>query len=379
MKKITDLIDRPKCLLTGKDNMEALYTIKDLPVFMGCVETPPEEDLCADEEWQICPETGLIQLGRLLPLDILYLNQHNDGIGKLWQDHYLAFAQFLAKFKPKNILEIGAGNDAIAKYFLDKNPETTWTAVEPHPQFIADPRVKIVTAWFDDKFKLDTTVDTVVHSHVLEHTYDPFAFIEHISTFLKPGDRHIFTFPNLLAMIQNKYTNGLNFEHTVFLTEDITDYVLTRSGFKILEKQYFGDGHSIFYATEKRGEVPVPPLPNKYAEYKRIFLDFIDYHRKIIDELNSRIESSAEPIYLFGAHIFSQFLLSFGLKSAKIMGILDNSLPKQGKRLYGTNFTVSSPEVLAGKGRINVILKAGSYNDEIKKQLLTINPDITVW
>ena len=52
---------------------------------------------------------------------------------------------------------------------------------------------------------------------------------------------------------------------------------------------------------------------------------------------------------------------------------------KQGKRLYGTNFMVKSPEILKEKGEVNVILRAGSYNDEIAKQLLSINEKIKIW
>ena len=53
---------------------------------------------------------------------------------------------------------------------------------------------------------------------------------------------------------------------------------------------------------------------------------------------------------------------------------------KQGKRLYGTRFTIESPKILKNKGPVNVILKAGGYNAEIKKDIIeNINPEVTFW
>jgi hypothetical protein len=100
----------------------------------------------------------------------------------------------------------------------------------------------------------------------------------------------------------------------------------------------------------------------------------------MIKELNDQIEKSAKPVYLFGAHIFSQTLIQFGLKTDKIVSILDNSPMKQGKRLYGTRFTIESPKILKDKGPVNLILKAGGYNAEIKKDILeNINTQVEFW
>ncbi|MGB2580230.1 MAG: methyltransferase domain-containing protein [Minisyncoccia bacterium] len=378
MKRLTEYIERDKSLITGKENLEHLYTFKDFPVFMGCVETPQEDDVVADMVWNICKDTGLIQLGKLLPLEILYLNQHNDGVGEIWQDHYKTFAKFLEKFKPKQILEIGGAHDYIANNLWDLNKDVEWATVEPNPQYIDNPKIKVLQAWFDDKFKLEIPVDTVIHSHVLEHTYNPFEFLENISKFLKKGDKHIFTFPNMLSMLENKFTNCINFEHTILLTEEIVDCILLKTGFKIIKKEYFGTPHSIFYATEKI-DVPniISPIPNNYEPYKEVFMDYINYHINIVKGLNIIIEESKEPVYIFGAHIFSQALIQFGLKTGKIVGLLDNSLSKNKKRLYGTSLIVESPKILKGKGKVKVILKAGIYNEEIKKDILeNINSEV---
>jgi len=380
MKKLKAGHIRTTSLLSPRSALERLHTFKDFPVFMGCTDAPQKNDIVADMVWDICKKTGLIQLRKLLPLEVLYMDQHNDGTGKVWKDHYAAFAKFLYKYKPKNILEIGGAHDQIAQNFWKFDPRVKWTTVEPNPQHITSDKIRVIKAWFDESFTIDAPIDTVIHSHVFEHAYEPIKFIEHIGRFLKKGERHIFTFPNLLAMLEKKWTNCLNFEHTAFLTEEITDYVLKKEGFIILEKQYYGHPHSIFYATEKSSRPKKKPsVPNKYKQYKTLYKDYITYHLDMIKGLNSQMKRCKDPVYLFGAHIFSQTLIQFGLKTDSIVSILDNSPLKQGKRLYGTNFFVHSPEILRGKGKVKVILKAGTYNEEIAKQVLQINSNVEFW
>jgi hypothetical protein len=90
------------------------------------------------------------------------------------------------------------------------------------------------------------------------------------------------------------------------------------------------------------------------------------------------IENCDYPVYLFGAHIFSQYLLKSGLNGSVIVNILDNDQKKQNKRLYGTNLTVESPEILRNVKNPVVILKAGFYNEEIKSDIINnINPKTT--
>lgn len=376
-KKRCKTESREISIITGEKNLEPVFTLPNFPVYMGCTEKDRTEDLFADMEWVICPKSGILQLLKLIPLEILYQNQHNEGLGQVWKDHYCEFVDFVNRFSPKSVLEIGGAHGMIGSMYKDLNAESSWTVIDPNPT-VTDNRLKVIKGWFDEGFASKKNFDAVIHSHVLEHLYNPSELIAHIAKFLKEGQMHIFTFPNLYEFLKKKYTNGLNFEHTLFLTEEIVDYLLKINGFEIIEKRYFRD-HSIFYSTKKvapqRAEVP-----NRYEEYKKMFMDFVNHHQEMVDVLNILLDKSKEDVYLFGAHIFSQYLLAFGLKTEKIVSILDNSQMKQGKRLYGTKFYVESPQVLKGKGKVNVILKAANYNDEIKKDILeNINSEVIFW
>lgn len=375
-----EYIVRSKSVLMGRESLEHLYTFRDFPVFMGCTEKASSEDIKADMSFSICKDTGVIQLDKLLPLDLVYQSQHNDGIGKIWQDHYLAFSRFLDEFSPKKVLEIGGAHDFIAKDFLTRYPSAQWTVIEPHPLFESNDRIRVIKGWFDDNFVFDDSIDTIVHSHVFEHTYNPLAFLKHISNFLKPGEKHIFTFPNMVEMLSKKYTNCLNFEHTAFLAEPFVDALLHNNGFRILKKEYFQD-HSIFYATERIGieNFDEIKIPNKYEEYKKLFGDFIEYHEKLVTDLNTKISKHQGEVFLFGAHIFTQYLLEFGLAVERIKNVLDNSEIKNKKRLYGTRLIVENPKIISGLDSPAVVVKIGAYRDEVIQQLKKINPSVVIF
>ena len=67
-----------------------------------------------------------------------------------------------------------------------------------------------------------------------------------------------------------------------------------------------------------------------------------------------------------------------GLKKKNIIGILDNDKEKANKFLYGTNLKINKPLILKTIDKPCVILRAGSYNKEIKKQLLEINNSVII-
>jgi len=174
-------------------------------------------------------------------------------------------------------------------------------------------------------------------------------------------------------MIKRKYTNAINFEHTIFLTQSYIEYLLSKYHFRVIKKEYFKEDHSIFYACIRDSKVQSSDLPKGLFEYnKKLFLEYVNYHHQLIDELNSKIKTlrKNQKLYLFGAHVFSQYLISYGLNVKRIDCIIDNDFNKQGKRLYGTDFKVFSPKILSNDNDPVVILKAGVYNQEVKKDIL---------
>lgn len=366
------LIARNTSVVTGKKNLEHLITYTKFPVFIGCTDKPRKQDFLTDMSFSICRDSGMIQLDRLIPLDILYAEYHSEAVGGVWREHHEKFVAFVSQFSPKDVLEIGGSNCFIAERYVGKKKGVRWTIVEPNPVKSKNPNIRVIPKLFDGHFRIKGAIDAVVHSHVLEHMYDPDTFLKNVNGLLAEEQLHVFSVPHLEKYLENGQSNCVNFEHTLFLTEYFIDWFLAKNGFVIVEKRYFHE-HSIFYATRKSVKTAPVRLVSRYKEYKKRFVRYVNDNRKIVRDINRKIARAEKPAYLFGAHVFSQLLLNLGLDAKRIQSVLDNSKIKQGKRLYGTGLMVASPDILKGEKNPVVILRIGAYQKEIRDQIRNIN------
>jgi len=365
------MIERNSDLIYGNEDLEFLYKYKTFPAFMGCVNSPIQDDVLFDMSWYISKNSGMIQLNPLLPLEIVYKESHFSGtIGKIWDNHHENFSIFISKYKPKNVLEIG-GFHAILANKCFKYIKCDWTIIDPNPQINKDCKIKKIKGFFDEKFNCNDRYDTIIHSHLIEHVYDINKFLDKTVSLLEEKAKVIFSVPDLKIMLENGNTNALNFEHTYYISEDYIDFFLSKYKFKIIEKVKYLENNSIFYCVEKNSHEKQKELKKHfYKKNKSLFLGCINKYVKETKKINKSISKLNSNIYLFGAHIFSQMLISNGLQIEKIKNILDNDVRKQEKRLYGTNLFVKAPSILKNEEQPIVILKAGIYNSEIKKEIL---------
>lgn len=365
-----EVISRDKCILNDVKDLEFLYSFKNYPVFMGCTNEELSSDIFFDMDWYISKSSGLIQLKNLLPFDVLYPQTHGAGsIGKLWNQHHTSFANFLHKFKPKSVFEIGGSHGILNNKYseLDVVP---WVIVDANPNPIDNCNATFIEDIFDEDFEYDGDYDVLIHSHLFEHLYDPLKFMEKISSMLSNSKKMIFSIPNMDVMLDRKYSNCLNFEHTFFVTEPYIEFILSKYGFEIIDKEYFMEDHSIFYAVIKTESTNQKNIDSSlYLKNKTQYINYINHYQNLVSKINSQIEDK-DNVHLFGAHIFAQNLLSFGLNQSKIKFILDNDISKHDKRLYGSDLFVKSPKILKDIYNPVVVLNAGVYNNEIKKDII---------
>ena len=380
--KNNNVIVRKHSLLDSSSKLEHLHTFRNMPVSNGCTTNSKSDDIVMNQIWDICKNTGLVQLRELAPLDLVYKFPHNDGVGNTWENHDMELCNFIDEMNLKKVFEIGAGNGRLGKLYLSKNTTNHWTALEPNHSYdeIVMPNLVHLREWFDLNYKIDKHYDAIIHSHVLEHSYDPTSFLKSIYEQIDNDTLHIFSIPNLLYFIKKKFTNGLNFEHTVFLTEKIVDNILNTVGFEIVKKHYYHEFPCIFYVTKKSEPKEVTYSKSIYQENKKVFLDYVDGQFEDIKKLNDKISKFDGEIFLFGGHIWAHYLIFNGLRVDKISCLLDNSKMKQGKRLYGTSLKVKSPKILKGRENVAVIVKAAQHSREIKDDIYNnINNKVIFW
>lgn len=252
--------------------------------------------------------------------------------------------------------------------------------MEPNPDPVQGCEAQYIKGFFPkDKAKLrNIQFDCIVHSNTWEHMYDPVAFLKEVKSIMKLSMYMVFSIPDFEGQLKSCFTSMMNFEHHTYLSEEYVDVLLEAFGFEILKKKKYGNCHSIFYVTRLASvqqEEKIRLNRGMYHINKKRFQSFFDYHKNKVKSWNEEIkkykaEKNDCKVYLFGAHITSQYYLAYGLEEWNISGVLDNNPDKQGKRIGGRSWFVQSTEVLETLENPIVILSNSPYREEIKEGIL---------
>ena len=363
------------CPVSGDNNFEELFRISNFPIYMGVVEKSFEPEFM-DMVFNINSSTGTVQIFPRVPIEKLYFKSHGSGkIGNVWKEHHELFYSMISEHLIGNIVEVGGGHNSIHSLpFKNKNNFKIFS-FDPNGKDNENKNIFVINEFFSEKALKDNKINNIklfIHSHLLEHIYDPLNFLKTINKFLDNDGLHIFSIPNMSKMIESNLANAMNFEHPFYLDEKLVEHLLIISGFDILEKKYYKSNHSIFYKTTKIKPKNAGSF-NNYKTNKSIFKNLIDSWTSDVSEINEKILNYRDNVYIFGAHVFSQNLISNGLSVKNIVSVLDNDPEKHGQILYGTRLKVNSPAIIAQDHAPLIILRAGSYNEEIRNGILKIN------
>lgn len=373
-----NLISRSKCCVCKSSSLEELLNLQDFPIYMGTTVKPLETDLYANQEWVCCNNCGCTQLKKLVPLEVLYSNQHSAGaVGQIWIEHHRAFAKFILKGGERDICEIGAAHGELSRIILEAAPEIDYLVIEPDPGQV-HPKAKVLRGYVEDFYDEISSYSNIVHSHVLEHIYEPAVFLESVSRRMDVGARMYVSFPNIAKLLEKRGTNSLNFEHTYFLHPKQVESLIKLYGMELIDQEEYLD-HSYFMCLEKKLEsVSNSGEIASITFTKNMLTDMWEELSEFVNRTNALLVDSNIPTYVFGAHVFTQGLINLGLETKSITGVLDNSNTKVGQRLYGTHLMVFHPNQIALMKSVRVILKVSHYQEEIKNQLLLINPSVEI-
>jgi len=367
---------RSTCCICDSQNLDPFRIIPNFPVYMGVSAFSESQDQFLDQVWVLCKKCKTLQLGELAPLSLLYSNNHHtEVVGDTWARHHLAFSKFISLASGDKICEIGSAHDYLATLILDKNSTVDYLSVEPDPTKM-DSRVKHIRDFAENQLEQIAQCNVVIHSHVLEHVYNPRTFLSSLSSVMKANGRMYISFPNITELLAHSGVNGLNFEHTYYLSKRNFLNLINHAGLTVIRTEDF-ESHSFFYELVKLDTVDnfeEEVFTDEYEAFNKLW----DGLQEFVDSAVPEIEASSAPTYIFGAHIFSQALLSLGLNKIVIQGILDNSEAKQGERLYGSKALTYAPDVIKELPQVNVVLRASHYQSEIKSQLQSINPRVKI-
>ena len=352
------------------------YNFVNFPIYMGTTTQDSSEDQFCDMAFSSCGDCGTVQLKNLIPLEILYKESHAGVVGKTWDEHHNKFCDFISQYTSGNLVEIGGSNLKVANILAKLDSVKKITVFDNQISFENLKSDKIVPKEeFFDVSKVASDTDCIIHTHLIEHLYTPLKQIQEISDALSVGSYMMFAAPLIDNMLDDYFTNAMNFEHTYLLTKKKIEYMMSEANFEIIDVFDFSK-YAAFYVCEKTNSSSVKYL--NFSEFKDndTIYNFLSYHLEEVKNIKAQINTSKENTFIFGAHIFTQYLLNFGLEEGLFANILDNDPNKIDNRLYGTNLFVRSPKILKNYESPLVILKAAQYTEEIKQDILeNINPN----
>jgi len=371
---------RNQCVICDSVKLEFLYNFQKFPIYMGISKN--NNDKFYDQHWVICKDCGTIQLQYLIDLDELYGVPHNPAVGNMWRMHHKKFAKYAQQYLGKNILEIGGGNLIIANNICENNKDIRkYIIYDKHFDYTENKHnaIYIKQEFFTENQDIENEIiDTIILSHTFEHFYDINKYCKKFNEILSDKGKIIISIPHIKKWLSNNFTNALQFEHTYMVDENNLQFILSKHAFKLINIEWFSE-YNLFITFEKQEKLKVFTLNNNYEENKKIFSNFIEFQINNIKNINEQLKKYENyDLYIFGCHVFAQYMTYFGLNESMFKGLLDNDINKQQYRLYGTSLITFSPNIIKYVKKPCVIVQMGIYTEEICEQLIHLNKNVKI-
>jgi 2-polyprenyl-3-methyl-5-hydroxy-6-metoxy-1,4-benzoquinol methylase len=176
---------------------------------------------------------------------------------------YPCISRLLANVPPGSIvMDVGCGNGSFISLFQDRNWQLHASDFSPTGIELARKTFPNIHFFLADAETLHTDflatigqVDVIISTEVIEHVYDPRAFLRNCNSLLKPGGTIVLTTPyhgylkNLLLAVTGKmdqhFTVLWDHGHIKFWSRKTIFAALTETGFKNLK--FAGSGRHIPY------------------------------------------------------------------------------------------------------------------------------------
>jgi len=365
------------CRFCTGHNLRRLASYADYPIFIGCSDKPRHDDALYEFALYLCRDCGGIQQLTLPPLEILYGERRFFGGGRVWQQHYDAFHDFItANLRDgASLLEIGGGTGSMLKRFVAGGRMLRLHDVEPHPEY-ALPDVTIFRNYFDLDFDTDARFDVIYSSHLIEHLSDVPAFFAKTRTLLKESGSLFTACPNILESFKALHLNAFTTDHFNYFSPPVLAQIAAEHGFVVRRYSMFRD-HGMYFEFVAAGRdalrIDGEVRRKAVAELDREFETYIETLNAFAADTAARIMG---PTFLYGAHAFTITFLRHLPLGLSYRAVLDNEPTKQWRRLCGTDLQCLPPAVLSEEREPTVLVYMGAYTGEIVEQLKAINPAV---
>jgi 2-polyprenyl-3-methyl-5-hydroxy-6-metoxy-1,4-benzoquinol methylase len=321
-----------------------------------------------------CNNCGCVQLKNLFLQSDIYSQPLQIFDGPNFKKHHDLFSEFIINninFE-NEILEIGGAYGRLAKRIIQKYNDNKFN-------------IKYKILEYDSKFyppihQIEyisgncelydySNTKTIIMSHVLEHLYKPYEFLEKLSNF---NVQNVFiSIPDMDNLTLNGDLNNLNILHTFYINTQYITYLFSIFGYDLKKIENYNK-NSNFYYFKKEQNINIPSYINLELPIQQ--KQFYDNNIQIIKNIN--IDSF---FYICPSGFYGQFIYFHLNENTKknLLGFLDSNSFKINKRLSGTNLLIFEKNIISDKNDVNILISSSKLYNEIKNELLTYNKNIT--
>lgn len=288
---------------------------------------------------------------------------------------------------PATLLEIGCSDGTFLTLARDAGYDVC--GVDPSEANIAKAKARKpplnVAAGFADKAPAGRKFDVVCHFYVLEHTFDPVAFLKDLRSRLKDGGTMFFEVPDVARFASLPFANFLfPYQHTIHLSPATAAGLLARAGLEMIP---LGDSPgSKSYGTRFAARAvakAAAPKPDTAASRKQLDAYFgrrgaiLDGMRASVKKWAAQAKGRPGPCVIFGAGENGRVLLGETELEKLFTDIrfTDNNSALHGRIVDG--LPVVAPKELGALKPALVIAASIDYQDDMARQAasLGVPPD----
>ena len=368
---------RHKCIFCDNE-LHNLFFEKDLQIPLSCylVDKTEIENCFIPYNIYICSNCKTSQTKYLGDLNIIYKHNHADSTGNIMKNLHLNVLDILKKNIDDitNITEIGSSYGILSNLILD-----TFTDLQKYyiiePAFLGNIKDRhiIINNFFENVDNaLYNDSNTLIISHVFEHFYNPNEILKKIE--MSSNITNILlVWPDLECYKDNNTYHVLNTEHTYYIDNNFIKILFNNHGFQLIEEYYY-EKHSVIFLFKRHNNLIKYKLENINYSIDNYYNMLFEQRQNIINFINNNKKHN-KKICIWPASVHSQFLIMcLELNKDYIDFILDNSVNKIGKYMYGYNIECNSFINNCSNDENAIIFNGGCFNKEVIESV-TINKD----
>ncbi len=361
---------RNKCIICN-DYLKNTFFERDLCIPIACYLNNTQEDssVCIPYNVYTCSSCKTSQTKYIGDLNIIYKHNHADSTGNIMQKLHVFVSQILKKYIDNihNITEIGSSYGILSNIILENYKIPKYYIIEPSFMGIIKENHVIINDYFENvDYNQYNDSNTIIISHVFEHFYNPIETLNKIKHNLNI-EYVLLVWPDLEYYKDNHTYHLLNTEHTFYVDNNLIQILFNNNTFEMIENQKY-ENHSVIYLFKRNNNLETKTIENINYSIDNYF-NYILNKKEEINEFIKKNKDNNKKLCIWPASVHTQFILMILQINDNIDFVLDNSVNKINKYLYGYNLKCKSFEDNCNDDNNAIILNGGCFNKEVANKI----------